>query len=100
MSAGGRTPLWSSDGKTLYYVNLDERLMASSYSVANGSFSPSTARMLPIDALYNPTGEKYLDIAPDGASFIISRPTQASREPVKLSLLVHLTGELSRRLPK
>jgi serine/threonine protein kinase len=43
---GGTQPRWSRDGKELYFISLDSRLMATKLAVAAGSVEPSAAAAL------------------------------------------------------
>jgi len=43
---GGTQPRWSRDGKELYFVSLDSRLMAAKLAVAAGSVEPAAATAL------------------------------------------------------
>jgi Tol biopolymer transport system component len=43
---GGRAPRWSRDGKELYFVSLDSRLMAAKLAIAAGSVEPAAATAL------------------------------------------------------
>jgi len=45
-SDGGTQPRWSRDGKELYFVSLDSRLMAAKLAVAAGSVEPAAATAL------------------------------------------------------
>jgi eukaryotic-like serine/threonine-protein kinase len=43
---GGTQPRWSRDGKELFFVSLDSRLMATKLAIAAGSVEPATATPL------------------------------------------------------
>jgi serine/threonine protein kinase len=43
---GGNLPLWSRDGKELYYVTLDQKLMSIEIKAAGNSIQPGTAKVL------------------------------------------------------
>ena len=78
---GGTRPLWSRDGKELYYIALDGNLMAAEVkSRPDGSFDADAPK-----ALFNPhTGHSRLDsfdVTKDGR-FLIPRVTQQSRAPI------------------
>ena len=69
-TGGGRFPEWSPDGRELYYVSPENKLMAADLKVGADLVTPSTPRELfPLaagDPLYWP-----YTIAPDGKRFLI-----------------------------
>jgi eukaryotic-like serine/threonine-protein kinase len=78
----GTHPLWSPDGKELFYVGIEARL----YSVAvrtQAAFTFANPSPLPINGVVQPTlGPRNYDITPDGKRFIVVFPPgQNSAEP-------------------
>ena len=75
---GGTRPLWSPDGRELFYLNLGNQLMAT--PVENGkSFAPGTATTLLEKAYFvGPNGRPY-DITPDGQRFFDDPEPRAQR---------------------
>ncbi|MEJ0008880.1 MAG: hypothetical protein WDM77_21575 [Steroidobacteraceae bacterium] len=75
-TAGGVAPMWSANGKELYYLNPKGDLMATSVSAAGSAFAAGTPVRLFEPHVWNggtdnQTGRQY-DVAPDGR-FLINR---------------------------
>ncbi len=70
-TAGGRYPEWRRDGQELFYVSLDEKLMAVTMKSGPDSMEPSLPHelfALPRDTV----GLGPFDVAPDGQRFLVS----------------------------
>ena len=63
-TAGGTEPGWRADGKELFYVAPDDRLMAARVDTRGGTFEVKTLEPLfgPIDGGYNASadGQRFL----------------------------------------
>jgi hypothetical protein len=69
-TAGGRYPVWRKDGQELFYVSLDEKLMAVAMKPGADSMEPSLPHEL--FALPNvTTGLGPFEVASDGQRFLI-----------------------------
>jgi hypothetical protein len=80
---GGAQPRWSRDGRQIFYVAPDRKLMAVSFDPANGRAGrPRTVFHTRIVAP-NLSGYQY-DVAPDGRFLINSLP---SNGPSPLTLI-------------
>jgi len=79
-TAGGVEPIWRRDGKELFYLSADRRLMSVEVST-----SPSFKAAVP-KALFTATitggavvaGVHRWDVAPDGQRFLINVPSEAA----------------------
>lgn len=73
-NAGGRTPVWSGDGKEIFYITPDGMVMALDVN-AGATFQAGTAKPL----FKAPTGFLFWDVAPDtsgdGVRFLMPVPT-------------------------
>jgi Tol biopolymer transport system component len=73
-SAGGRTPVWSGDGKEIFYISSDGMVMALDVNAVD-TFKAGTAKPL----FKAPTGFLFWDVAPDtsgdGVRFLMPVPT-------------------------
>jgi Tol biopolymer transport system component len=91
-TSGGGEPLWSPDGRRIYY-RAGPALMAA--TVASSPALAITAR----DTLFTgefttDPGHPNYDVAPDGRSFVMLRPVEEQR---RLVMVVNWIEELRRR---
>lgn len=104
-TGGGQFPIWSRDGRELFYEGLDNRIMAAPYTAKGDSFTAekalpwSNTQLLDIGpAAWN------LDLAPDGKRFVgvFSPRAHSAREPkgsVHITFLLNFFDEVRRRIP-
>ncbi len=92
-TAGGRDPRWRGDGKELYYVAQDGKVMAAELKQPGGSLQVSSLRALFSTRIS--TINDTFDVTADGKKFVVS--TIATEEtPDPLSLVVNWTAELKK----
>jgi Tol biopolymer transport system component len=81
--AGGTFPRWRGDGKEIFYVAPDQRLMAAEVTARGNTFSVGQVRPLfgPV-----PVTRGYLyDVSADGQQFLLAvTPEQTASEPLTL----------------
>jgi dipeptidyl aminopeptidase/acylaminoacyl peptidase len=94
-NGGGGEPLWSPDGKRLYY-RVGTRLMAA--QVVTTPALSITARDVLFEGPYitDPWHPNY-DVAPDGQSFVMLKPVEENRQ---LVVVMNWVEELRRRTAK
>jgi serine/threonine protein kinase/WD40 repeat protein len=69
-TAGGAQPRWRRDGKELFYLNPDRKLMAAAVSSQGDTFEVGAVSPL-FEA--RPAGPRYFyDVAPDGQRFLVN----------------------------
>lgn len=68
-NGGGRTPVWSGDGKELFYISQDGTMMALDVS-AGATFKAGTAKPL----FKTPSAVLFWDATPDGKRFLMPVP--------------------------
>jgi hypothetical protein len=79
-TTGGIYPQWGPDGRELFYVSLDYKLMAVSLKLEPGSVQPKPSApheliALPVVGVFEP-----YEVAPDGQRFLVrATSAQASR---------------------
>lgn len=97
---GGRYPLWSRDGRQLFYQTNDGRVMAVDYTAKGDSFTAGTPRLWTEPRLpFFPYGYSY-DITPDGKRLAaIVNDEAAEVLPTHLTFLLNFGDELRRRAP-
>ena len=94
ISAGGGTkPRWRRDGKELYYLALDDKMMAVPVKSTATTFEPG-----PAVALFqtHPTGYVPYDVAADGR-FLINTVTEAEAvDPSPITVVLNWTAGLRK----
>jgi Tol biopolymer transport system component/DNA-binding winged helix-turn-helix (wHTH) protein len=71
-TAGGQYPQWNSNGRELFYVSADNKLMAVSLRTDGDSVEPSRPRELfPMPSQPRGLLEIPYDVAPDGRRFLV-----------------------------
>jgi eukaryotic-like serine/threonine-protein kinase len=82
-TAGGEQVMWSHDGKELFYVAPDRKLMVVAVDTAGGTFKAALPRELFATSI---TGVHHVflqyDVAPDGQKFIINTALEQGVEPI------------------
>jgi serine/threonine-protein kinase len=104
-TSGGAYPFWSRDGRALYYLKEDDRIMVAEYTAKRGLFTPGTPRVWSETSIRPMTrsktpGLQALDLAPDGRHFAVLPRDVATDEKgsVHVTFLLNLFDELRRRL--
>jgi WD40 repeat protein len=99
---GGSLPLWSRDGRELFFETLDNRVMAAGYTAKGDSFAAGKPRVW-TDARLHRLGTTFsnYDLAPDGkrlAAFLAD-DANGEKPPTHLTFLLNFFDELRRRAP-
>ena len=100
---GGQYPIWSRDGRELFYVTLDNRVMTAAYSANGDSFAAQKPRPWSNKELVDTVGHWNLDLAPDGKRFVIAAradSADASKGSVHVTFLLNFFDEVRRRVGK
>jgi len=103
-TGGGALPIWSRDGRELFYEGLDNRIMAAAYTAKGDSFAAgkpgpwSNTQLADIAAPWN------LDLAADGKRFVVAvwPRVDSAGEPkasVHVTFLLNFFDEVQRRIP-
>ena len=92
-AAGGGQPVWNRNGKELFYVSADNKLMAVDVKADSG-FEASTPRALFDVHLKNATGWRY-DISPDGQRFLANTVVGEARANL-ITLVLNWAPETRR----
>ena len=99
---GGQMPVWSRNGRELFFQNLDNRIMVTDYTVTADSFVPRKPHLWSDQQLHNINGVLNYDLAPDGERFAIIPELKAPEEEkgnVHMAFLLNFFDELRRRAP-
>ena len=93
---GGNKPVWSPDGKRIYY-----RRGNAMYAVdvtATDVFSKANPQKIFEGNYFLPRGRRF-DLHPDGNKFIMIQPAQTSLEQQKIFVIQNFSEELKRLVP-
>ena len=96
---GGVQPRWRSDGRELYYVALDQRVMTMPVEIGATFQSGSPQALFKMRVL--PQGSQSIglptmyDVSPDGRRFLCRIPSDDSGSPI--SVILNWTGILPHR---
>jgi hypothetical protein len=91
-TAGGTLPQWRRDGKEIFYVSADQRLMAVPVKTG-GAFEPGTP-----EKLFSYAGASTYSAAPDGQRFLVNMPAgvDAVNSPSLLTFVLNWQAGLKK----
>jgi serine/threonine-protein kinase len=101
-TGGGRFPLWSHDGRELFFATLDRRVMAVSYTAKGDSFVADKPRVWSEARLVIAGTFSQYDVAPDGkrlSAMLVSNEASGQKPVTHLTFLLNFSDELQRRAP-
>jgi Tol biopolymer transport system component len=90
----GRDPLWRRDGKEIFYLSADNKLMAVKVETSGGSFAAGGARVLFDSHSYGVFGR--YDVSADGQRFVVVYEGR-NRTSTTLTSVVNWTTDLKER---
>jgi serine/threonine-protein kinase len=99
---GGRMPLWSANGRELYFSNLDARqILAVPIQPGPPLTAGAAQKIFEGEFLLPQTGWRPYDVGPDGRFVIIRAAGDGTREASAANLVVvqHWVEELKRLVP-
>src|SRR5688572_3450763 len=100
-SDGGTRPLWSRDGRELFYYLPPGVIMAAPIRPGS-SFTPGTPTVVLKGTYLSPQTGRMYDVSPDGRRFLLikeSRGEGAALPPPQLIVVQHWLEELKRLVP-
>jgi Tol biopolymer transport system component/tRNA A-37 threonylcarbamoyl transferase component Bud32 len=100
-NAGGVIPLWSKNGRELFYRTEDQRIMVANYTVTGDSFIAERPREWFGKRLTNIGMATNLDVAPDGKRLVVLMPAEtpeAQESKSHVTLVVNFFDEVRRRI--
>jgi serine/threonine-protein kinase len=102
-TGGGTQPIWSHNGRELFFVALDGRIMVIDYMTNADAFVFGKVRVWAEKRLLNPGFVLYTtDLAPDGKRFaVVLYPdgTAEQKPATHVTFLLNFFDELRRRVP-
>jgi serine/threonine-protein kinase len=99
---GGQLPVWSRNGRELFFQNLDNRIMVTDYELKTESFDAGKPRVWSGQQLRDIGQSLNYDLAPDGKRFAVLPNLNAPAEEkgdVHETFLLNFFDELRRRAP-
>ena len=96
-TVGGQEPVWSPDGRELFYRDGYKMMVVSVTS--DPEFAIGTATLLfeePFVMEPPPSGSQFYDVAPDGQQFVM---VQQTSRPTELIVVLNWSEELKRLVP-
>jgi len=90
---GGQTPVWSRDGKSLYFQDLTNRLNESAVSTANGFAAQPPRPLFAIRGRGGDLGIAQFDVASDGTFIVDAIPDNATSS---MTLIVNWRETLAK----
>jgi serine/threonine-protein kinase len=100
-TAGGWYPVWSRNGRELFFLAFDRHIMVASYTANRDSFAADKPRVWSERRLVDMPAPPY-DLAPDGKRFavVLAADETAGAEPANsVTVLLNFFDELKRRVP-
>ena len=100
-SGGGQLPIWSRDGRELFYQDPENRIMVVGCTAKGESFSAGKPRRWADAQLLGLTPSWNLDLAPGGKRFaaVLPRFGSVGESPVRVTFLLNFFDEVRRRMP-
>ncbi len=89
-TAGGFTPSWRRDGREIYYISNDRKLMKADITVKG-----STVEVSSVHSLFE-MREEFYDVLADGKRFILDFPVE-TQITSPLTLIVNWNAELKKK---
>ena len=103
-TGGGSFPIWSPNGRELFFSSLDQHIMAVDYTARADSFSPGKPRVWSQQQiLLNVAGGPFQPyaLAPDGKRIVVTLYPDGTTEhhnTLHLTFLLNFPDELRRRV--
>jgi serine/threonine-protein kinase len=101
-TGGGNFPIWSRNGRELFFLGLDQRIRVVGYTASSNSFAPGTPRVWSELRVVDLGVNSAYDLAPDGKRFAVildAEQTGESKPIPSVTVLVNFFNELRRRVP-
>jgi serine/threonine-protein kinase len=101
-NSGGTWPVWSRNGRELFFETLDNRIMVAVYAVKGDSFEADKPRMWSEKQLGTSGGRKNVDLAPDGkriAALMLVETQEGQKAQSHVIFLENFVDEVRRKVP-
>jgi serine/threonine-protein kinase len=97
-AANGSRPMWSPDGRELFYLAQDGRIMVISYQSNGGSFIPSKPRVWAETRVFTGSNLRTVSIAPDNRFAALIAPWTSDDRTNHVVFVLNFFDELRRRV--
>jgi len=103
-TGGGSHPIWSREGRKLFFLTPDWRIMVVDYTAGSDSFSAGKPQVWSKRNLAFLGGNYPYDLAPDGKRFaVVMNPDAAGEQDLRstdsVTVLLNFFDELARKVP-
>jgi serine/threonine-protein kinase len=101
-TGSGSFPIWSRNGRELFYANRDNRIMVVDYAVHGDSFDAGRPRIWSNRQIGSTVFNPNLDLSYDAKRFVVltgPKPPQPQTGPAHMVFLLNFFDELRRRIP-
>ncbi len=95
-TAGGQTPVWSPDGRELFFMN-GTAMMSVDVETRGPGFLAGKPQFL-FDGPFDTTQDLNFDISPDGTHFVMVE-ADPDAKPTRLQIVLNWSAELNRLVP-
>lgn len=102
-TSGGKDPVWSSDGKELFFWNDSEMMVVTVDTEARTPVVDQPTRLFEFPAVVSSfPGMGVYDISPDGERFVVIKDEAAGEQPDSshLRFILHWFDEIDSKVPK
>jgi serine/threonine-protein kinase len=97
-SEGGVNPVWSRDGRQLFYRSSDRHVMVANYVASGNSFRADQPHAWAAHRLGAAGGLPSFDVAPDGSRVVGIFESEESSAETGLRVVLNVADELRRRV--
>ena len=99
-TGGGTRPAWGPNGRELFYLAADGKLMAVPVQ-SGATYSAGTPQVVVNTAYLNPQLGRTYDVSPDGKRFLMIKDASTQpASPRQLVVVLNWFEELKRLVPK
>jgi serine/threonine-protein kinase len=100
---GGSNPVWSRNGKELFYSNLShDQIMVANYTASGDTFRAEKPRLWSAGQIATNGGQRTYDLAPDGKRFVVLKKLSegVAAPPIdKVTFVFNFFDELRAKVP-
>jgi len=97
---GGIAPIWSPDGKEIFYVSTDGKMMSVSIRTIPTFSAEPPKELFDVSQMYFPNNPiTNYDITPDGKRFILVRNSHTSANVPYFNVVLNWTEDLQTQIP-